>query len=334
MGDTSLDYRSWLHIRTLRWIFAFLALSLVSLFWSYSRSPAVTLLYWVSMAAEVFTVLLLLGVDPQKDIEAVMGGFIWGACLVALVAWLLPPLPDLRLGNEDFLDPNGLGLQFAIASLCAQFLSSRAWHWKWLSMALAITLLRTISKTSIVAYMIAETFYLIHDSQMTRRATLGIIAVALLVAGFFSALFESYFDIYTTTGNQAETLTGRVWIWATTLSMAVERPFFGYGIYSFRSIIPPFGEFEPWHAHNELLQQFFEYGLAGIIILAGIYWSFYRATRSAASNSLRTFSFALLFFALLHGFTDTVAFDFSFPLWLLAGLSFVFATQKSLRRLV
>jgi O-antigen ligase len=334
MGDRSLDYFSWLHVHTLRWILAFLALSLTSLFWSYSRSPVVTLLYWMAMAAEVFTVLLLLGAEPEDDIAALMGGFAWGACVVALVAWSLPPLPDLRLGNESFLDSNGLGLLFAIAALCTQFLSPRARYWKWLSVALAITLFRTISKTSIVAYIAAEIFWLIHDSQMTRKARLSIVVMALVVAGLFSALFESYFAIYTTDGNQAETLTGRTWIWATSLSMAIERPFFGYGIYSFRAIIPPFGIFEPWHAHNELLQQFFEYGLAGVVLLVGIYWSFFRTTRHATSGSLRTFSFALLLFALLHGLTDAVAFDFSCPLWLLAGLSVVFATQASSRRLV
>jgi exopolysaccharide production protein ExoQ len=332
LGDGSLKPRVWLRVRTLRWIFAFLALSLASILWSSARSPIATLLYWASMAAEVFTVLLLVKHDPEEDAAAIMGGFVWGASVVALVAWFSPALPDLRLGNEDFLNPNGLGLQFAMASLCAQLLAARAGYWKWLSIALAITLLRTISKTSIVAYLAAETLDLVWGSHITRKAKLGIVAVAVIVVSLFSALLENYFAIYAATGNQVETLTGRTWVWATALSMAVERPLLGYGIYSFRAIIPAFGDFEPWHAHNEILQQFFEYGLVGLVILVGIYWSFYRTASRSDSSPLRTFSLALLLFALLHGTVDTVAFDLSFPLWLFAILSVAFAAQVSSRR--
>jgi len=328
MGDSSFRATAFLHIRPLRWIFGFLALSCCSLLWTQAKSPAVTAGYWAGMAAEVFTPMLVLGfAETESNLASMMKGFIIGSCIVALVAWLSPVQYDLRIGNEDFLHPNGLGFEFAIASMCAQYLLRHGNLWKWLSIALAISLLRTISKTSIIAYMIAETFYLLHDAEIKRRTKLYIGAGVVLVLACFSALFESYFNIYSNAGDQAETLTGRTWIWAVSLSMALEKPLLGYGIYAFRAVIPAFGPFEPWHAHNEFLQQFFEYGIVGLFVLAALYWSFFRTARRAPAGKLKTLALALLVFALLHGLTDTISFGLSYPLWLLTGISIALAAS-------
>ena len=40
-------------------------------------------------------------------------------------------------------------------------------------------------------------------------------------------IYEAYYDIYTTAGNQAETLTGRTAIWTYVLNAAVEQPWIG-----------------------------------------------------------------------------------------------------------
>jgi len=327
MGDSSFHGISSLRIRPLRWIFCFLALSCCSLLWTQAKSPAVTAGYWAGMAAEVFTTMLVVGFnESESNLASMMKGFVVGSCIVALVAWLSPVQYDLRIGNEDFLHPNGLGFEFAVASLCAQYLLRHGALWKWLSIALAISLLRTISKTSIVAYMVAETFYLLHATEIKRRTKIYIGIGAALVLACFSTLFESYFDIYSTSGDQAETLTGRTWIWAVSLSMAIEKPLLGYGIYAYRAVIPAFGAFEPWHAHNEFLQQFFEYGIVGLFVLGALYWSFFRAARRAPAGRLKTLALALFVFALLHGLTDTISFGLSYPLWLLTGISIALAS--------
>ena len=76
----------------------------------------------------------------------------------------------------------------------------------------------------------------------------------------------SYYEVYINAGNQSETLTGRIGIWALILEKALEQPWIGHGFHSVWKVIPPFGpdQFEPRHAHNELLQQFYAYGVAGI----------------------------------------------------------------------
>ena len=64
--------------------------------------------------------------------------------------------------------------------------------------------------------------------------------------------------------NHVETLTGRTFIWAVAWEEALKSPWLGHGFYSFRFVIPVVGAFEPWQAHNELLQQFFCYGIVGL----------------------------------------------------------------------
>jgi O-antigen ligase len=105
------------------------------------------------------------------------------------------------------------------------------------------------------------------------------------------------------------------------LERALERPWIGHGFHSFRNVIPPFGTFESWHAHNELIQQFYAYGVVGIILLIGIYGSFYRQIRRICEPTLKTLFLGLIVFILVRGLGDTERFDLSFPLWSMALLS-------------
>lgn len=306
------------------WLFGFLVLSLASLFWTEAQSIAAALAYWSAMAADVVIVLLLLRYDDsERCTDALIKGAVWGAMLLSMVAWCSPNTEDLRLGNDAFLHPNTLGLEIGIATLLAQHLAAQRAHWKWLSIALAITLLRTLSKTAIIAFVIAECWYLMQNRSMTRKTKLWIGVGSLLVVASFWSLLNAYIDVYNNTGsgNQAETLTGRTLIWAVAFSMGLEKPWFGHGVYSFKSLIPSFGSFQPVHAHNEFLQQFFEYGVAGIVIVAGMYWSFYQQARRAPGSELRNLALVLLIFALLRGLADTANFGLSYPLWIFAALS-------------
>ena len=57
------------------------------------------------------------------------------------------------------------------------------------------------------------------------------------------------------------------------------KPWIGHGFHSFRNVVPAFGPFEPWHAHNELLQLFYAYGVVGILLFLMVYGSFYLQIR-------------------------------------------------------
>jgi exopolysaccharide production protein ExoQ len=308
----------------IRWLFAFLFLSLASMLWTEAQSVVVALAYWLGMAADVAIVLLLLQCGAPEDCtDALMKGAVWGATSLSLVAWCSPTTEDLRLGDDAFLHPNTLGLEIGIATLLAQYLASRAAHWKWFGIALAVTLLRTLSKTAIIAFVIAECWYLMQNRNRPLKTKLWIGVGSLLVIASFWSFLTAYIDVYSNagSGNRVETLTGRTFVWAVALSMSMEKPWLGHGAYSFKSLIPSIGSFQPVHAHNELLQQFFEYGAVGVVIVIGAYASLYRQARRAPMSELRTLVLALLLFASIRGLADTANFGLSYPLWIFTALS-------------
>jgi O-antigen ligase len=134
----------------------------------------------------------------------------------------------------------------------------------------------------------------------------------------FSHLLSEYYTVYTNAGNQAETLTGRFGIWLYFLGEAVQKPWIGHGFHSVWKIIPPFSEFEARHAHNELIQQFYAYGIAGVAIVIAIYGSIWRQLRRLSDPSLRTFFLGMLLFVVVRCTADTETFDLSLPVWFIA----------------
>ena len=317
LGAAKRTFGSILRLPSIRWVMLYVVFSGCSLLWTVAVSVPAAIAYWCGMVADVAIVVLLLRAEPTREsIHAVIKGYVWGACAVAIIAWLLPAQSDLRLGDEDLLGANQIGYLCAFAFFFAQYLiQQKAGKSGVAAILLGVTLLRSLSKTTIAAFLLAEAFLLMRDKSMSRKTKLLLITAAVVIVAAFSSLLLSYFDIYSNTGNSPETLTGRVSIWALVLDEAITQPWFGHGFHSVWKVIPPFGDFEARHAHNELLQQFYAYGAAGICMMVGLYGSFYRQIRRFATGSLRTFCFALLIFVLIRGLADTEVFDFSFPLW-------------------
>jgi exopolysaccharide production protein ExoQ len=307
---------------TCKWLLGYLALAGASLFWTGAASRAATAGYWTGMLVDVVTVVLLLKA-PELDVrvDGLMRGFVWGSLAVAVVAWMAPVLDNSRIGDDEFLHPNNLGLAFALAFFLAQHLARREWLWNAAALVLVLSLLRTISKTSIAAFLVAETIYIVRDKQISRWAKVRIAAAAVLLVVVSAGFLEAYATSYASDGNSAETLTGRTTIWAASLLMALERPWLGHGIDSYRALIPAFGTLEPVHAHNELLQQFFDYGVVGIVVATGLYVSLYRVARRAAASPYGRLAMALALFAGIRGLADTTNIGLSLPLWLFAALA-------------
>jgi len=330
LGPAPATLDSALRVPCFRWVVVFLLFSCLSLLWSATVSLAVAFAYWCGMAADVAVVVLLLRTGPEDRMSAaLMKGFVAGACFVALVAWLSPTMEDLRPGNDDFFSPNAIGFTCAFGVFFAQFLSRSDGYSKLPAIFLAITLLRSLSKTTIVAFAAGETLLLIRDASISRRGKIALATAATLVIAAFWGLIEAYYEIYTSAGNQAETLTGRIGIWTFVLERSFEQPWIGHGFHSFWNVIPPFGTFEAWHAHNELIQQFYAYGVAGVFLLIAIYGSFYRQVRRMPSPSHRTVFLGLLLFILVRGLGDTERFDLSFPLWSIALISLMLARSRA-----
>jgi O-antigen ligase len=271
------------------------------------------------MAAD-FTMVIVMLRDGRLTVVAnsLMKGYVWGACAVAVIAWLLPAQSDLRLGDEELLGPNAIGYLCAFAFFFAQYLMrEKDGKWGPAALLLSVTMLRSLSKTTIIAFLVGEVFLLLKDKSIRRR-TKGLLALgATVIIAAFSSLLASYFDSYVSTGNQAETLTGRLGIWTYFLVEAIQQPWIGHGFHSVWQVVPPFGgdQFEARHAHNELIQQFYAYGMVGVSMFLGIYGSLWLQVRRLVAGPRKTFFFAFLLFILVRGLADTEAFDLSLPLW-------------------
>lgn len=137
----------------------------------------------------------------------------------------------------------------------------------------------------------------------------------ILVVLVFWGLLEAYYDFYTTYGNEAETLTGRTAIWAYVLDAGLQQPWIGHGFDSMWKVVPTFGTFEARHAENELLEQFYSYGVAGVALLCGVYGSLYGKIRRLTQGPLRLIVVSVLIFVVVRGFAEADPFDLLLPLW-------------------
>lgn len=323
-----------LRVPPFRWVMGFLGVACCSLLWSATTSLWIASGYWSELAAQVAMIVLLLRAGSVARLSsAVLKGYVAGACVIALIAWFSPTMQDLRPGNDEFFSPNAIGFTCAFGVYLTQYLSRLAGVWsiggRIAAAFLALTLLRSLSKTTIAAFVAGQIFLLARDKDMSRKSKVLLIIVTLVVFLGFSGLIESYFAVYSNTGNQAETLTGRIGIWAFVLGRSLEQPWIGHGFHSFRNVIPPFGSFEAWHAHNEILQQFYTYGAIGVLLLAGVYGSFFRYARRFSPPATRKLLASLLLFILIRGLADTENFDLSLPLWFLSLMSLTFAQSAA-----
>jgi exopolysaccharide production protein ExoQ len=316
LGPAASTLRSTVRVPCFRPAIAFLLFALCSLLWSATISVAVAFAYLCGVAADLAMVVLLLRTGPVDLMSSsVMKGYVWGAGFIATVTWASPTMQDLRPGNDDFFSPNAIALILAFGVFLAQFLSRSNRSWNLAAIFLAITLLRTLSKTTIVAFVAGEALLLMRDSGITRRKLLLILLSSGLVIAAFWKLIQAYFVVYTTTGNEAETLTGRVGVWDYVWERSLEQPWIGHGFHSFRNVVPNFGPFEPWHAHNELLQLFYAYGAVGILLFFVVYGSLFLQIRRFRLSSHKAFFYGLLLFILIRGLGDTDRFELTLPFW-------------------
>lgn len=308
-----------LQLRPSRWVLLFLAFSCLSLVWSGTVSVPASFAYWCAMAADVGTVALLLAGDSSTDIgHALMRGYVVSTCWLALLAWLMPAQSDLRLGDSDYFNTNQIANICAFAIFFAQYLARRsAGKWTIVIVFLVLTLIRTLSKTTLAAFLLSQGFLLIRDRSISVQKKVRLAAAALVFVLVFWGLFEAYYDVYTTNGNQAETLTGRTAIWAFAVEHALEKPWIGNGFDSMWKVMPPFGpdHFEARHAENEILQQFYAYGVAGVVLLVGLYTSLYRQIRRVCHSPVRVVLSSLMLFIVVRGLAEAEPFDLLLPLW-------------------
>jgi exopolysaccharide production protein ExoQ len=331
MGTSSGASDAMLKLVKIRWVLIFLGFSGCSLLWSATASPGGSAAYWCGTASDVGIMILLLrhGLATEAA-DSLMRGFVWGGCCIALIAWIMPAQYDMRLGDEDYLNANTIGNLCAFAVFFAQYLMrSGKGRWGLAILFLSVTLVRSLSKTAIVAFLISQGYLLIQDRAMSRRTkmylTIGVTVVVLV----FWGLFEAYYNFYTTYGNQSETLTGRTAIWAYVVDAGVAKPWVGYGFDSMWKVVPPFGTFEARHAENEVLEQFYSYGVAGLIMLCALYGGLYRKIRKLSEGPRRMIFVGILIFVIIRGFAEAEPFDLLLPLWAIVLITFLVTREDA-----
>ncbi|HEV2486796.1 MAG TPA: O-antigen ligase family protein [Terracidiphilus sp.] len=322
VGQNPRAFRSILRLPVVQWVLVFLAFSGCSLLWSQTVSIPNSTIYWLGIVVDVASVALLLSAGSGRDASiSAMKGFIWSTCLLASIAWIMPAAPDLRLGDEQFFNTNEIANLCAFAIFFAQYRARcHQREGRLAKLFLVITLFRSLSKTTLLAFLIAESLVLILDKSLTRKIRILLITFAFLLVLVFAGLFEAYYDVYTTTGNQAETLTGRIAIWLYVVTATFDHPWtlwIGHGFDSWWKVVPPFGSglFEARHAENDLLQQFYAYGVVGVVLLVGLYGSLYRQLRRLQQSPTKILLLCFLAFILVRGLAESDAFDLLLPLW-------------------
>jgi hypothetical protein len=336
VGANQRTLGSTLRLPAVRWVLLFLAFSGASLLWSESVSLQNSIAYWFGLVVDVGSVILLLhSGSGTDDCYAMMKGFVWSSCLLALVAWLMPTASDLRLGDEQFFNTNEVGNLCAFAVFFAQYLTRQnQGKWRFAKLFLVVTLVRSLSKTTLVAFLVSECVLLVMDRTMSRRTKTVLLTSAIVLIFVFWGLFEAYYDVYTNAGNQAETFTGRTAIWLYALGAVTDHPWslwVGHGFDSWWKVVPPFGidKFEARHAENELLQQLYAYGAAGVVLLAGIYGSLYRQMRKLKRGPTKMLFLSFLIFIVVRGLAEADAFDLLLPLWSIVVISFLIEQARS-----
>jgi exopolysaccharide production protein ExoQ len=313
--------------RPLCWVLLYLTVSGCSFFWTASVSGASSALYWFSLVGDVGIVIVLVrGAASEQVVDSLLKGYIAGSCALAAIAWMMPTTADLRLGDVDYFNTNQIGNLCALSLLMYTFLVPHGdvvWHVvPWF---LGVTLLRSLSKATLAAFIVCLLYRFIRDASIPRRKRWLLASSTVILTLSFWSLLGAYYDVYTTAGNQAETLTGRTAIWAWTLDVSLNEPWLGNGFDAMWKVAPPFGGelFEARHAENELLQQFFAYGLCGVVLLIGIYGSLFRRIRAMPIGPKRIALTAFLIYVGIRGLAEAEPFDLLLPLWLVTAIAFL-----------
>ena len=336
VGSVVKSAKPILPLTAVRWVLAYLAISALSLIWSETASLTNSMAYWFGLAIDAASVALLLRTGSgTSEVSSIMKGFIWSSCFLALVAWIMPVQPDLRLGDEQFFNTNEIGNLCAVSIFFAQFLTRRNREpLRLAKFLLLLTLVRSLSKSTLLAFLAAQCVLLVLDRSMSRKSKIALLGCAFTLILVFWGLFEAYYDVYTTAGNQAETLTGRTAIWLYVLNAAFDHPWtlwIGHGFDSWWRVVPPFGNelFEARHAENEMLQQFYAYGVMGLVLLAGIYGGLAWQLRKLTRSPVKILLICMMVFIVVRGIAVADSFDLLLPMWAIVMLSLIIEQVRS-----
>jgi O-antigen ligase len=309
----------------INWIAAYSLWCALSLSWTHAGSLVSAMGYWLIMVLDVLIVAAMIW---WGDLEAVaiasVKGIIAGGWLISFFVLLSKSDdPNGRLGDLEFLHPGNVGKYAGQAVLCSCFMwlrnrENKGWdRWLWVgsTLFLAWILLRSLSKTSIVALVCSAVFYIMHSRVISLKTKVTALVVATVLFCAMYTVVNTYLVTYfQESPNDASTLTGRTVLWAESWEMIQDHPILGYGFLSFRDYGPQDWEVRATQAHNEWITQCFQLGFVGLIIAIAIYASYFRHLRRSAPSAQRELGLSILIYMLIQGFSASEISGLMFPL--------------------
>ena len=195
---------------------------------------------------------------------------------------------------------------------------------EWAAAGFVITMIRTLSKGTIVGFLFAGLYYLMRGLKINRKARIYVgLATTAVLMGFWG-LLEAYLDLYTARQQPGDTYRADLYLDAIARhrhgkAMAGTRfRFLSLGGSSVR-------KFSALACTQRVDPAAVRVRMVGILIVAGIYWTFYRQVRLSRNTGLKSLAMAMLILVLVRGLVDTDRFELCFPLWLMTMLSIALA---------
>jgi O-antigen ligase len=193
-----------------------------------------------------------------------------------------------------------------------------------LASSMFFALYLAFAKTEIIALVVAGVVYVLLAPGSLRQRLTRIVWMVLALALALASL-SSKINGYTNVrgGATASTLTGRTILWAETYQQITSGPFVhGYGLLSFPEVGPkPWGRDPIPHAHDEFLMLWFQYGLVGVALVFGSYFSLgHTALKSLkrGGGGAATLVLCAIVWCLVKGITEADPVFCLFPIpWLI-----------------
>jgi exopolysaccharide production protein ExoQ len=316
----------------INWIIAYCLWCVLSLSWTHADSLISAGGYLLSMVLGIAIVGAMICWGNLEALAlASVKGLIAGGWLISFCALLsTSDDPNGRLGNLEFLHPGKVGEYAGQAALCSCFMWVRSrkdsgyGRWLWAASAVFLTwiVLRSLSKTSMIAFCCSAAVYIMFSRIVPLKTKVIALVAATLLFSVMYTFVNTYVESYLEeTPGEATTLTGRTLLWAKSWEMIQEHPTLGYGFLSFRDYGPQDWDVRTVHAHNEWITQWFQLGSVGLILTIGIYVSYFRHLRSSAYSLQRELGMSMLIYMLIQGFAIAEPSGLTFPLPMLLLLS-------------
>lgn len=279
---------------------------------AYSPTPVLGFASGIALLG-VSVVAARIGMGTPKDVLDFWSAIYWAsvlACLLSFITLAISPMQARDLSDTSVFRfrgvtgaANTLGPIMGIGAIVAMFKfrltdskKAKLGHGL-MFVAFVAALFLTNSRSSIIGFIAGVAGAMVVMGSVGLMGFLVMVFVglllgsALLYPGLTDSLMSFLASNFARSGQASEltTLTGRGVIWEACWKLIMDRPIFGYGLSSIRTVLPlAYGD--EWGntfstAHNMLLESLISVGVAGTLpLLALIGVSLYQLTTYAAHS--------------------------------------------------